>query len=366
MKRTFVVTALIVSAVFMTISCGTRPIAAGNRELAAAPTWVRDGNHARYDRRMYLTAVGRGNSLIVAERDALGQLVTIFHQGIHIDGRVAEVYRSRRNEVATAFALYTEIDRSIEIVASMDNLIGAEIRDTWQDDAGANFAALAVLNRARVTRIYSEMLRQNQKIIANLTNTPPTERNTFDGYSRHLLAAVFADMSINYERVLSVIGAPGHPQRLRSGDDFRREAAEIRRSIPIGINVNRDEGGRIHGAFSRAFSEAGFRTGGETNPRFVLDVNIGTRTNEDRTDINRWIFVYMEFRADLIDTDDGNRVLRSYNFNRRRGHSRQQEAERLLFLDAEQIIGGRHNYNSERNIPAFRDLLSDFLSQLGP
>jgi len=331
--------------VFVLASCGSAPVPVA-APRAAQPEWTSGGLHDRYNSHMFLTAVGHGNTRQAAEMDAFRQLVTIFGVDVQADARHAEAYRSigaiSRHEV--------EFGSEIVLGAGMDNLIGARIGERWDDGRGSHFA-LATLNRAEATRIYSEMIRANQELIANLTTfASPAERNTLGGFSRYQFAAVIADMNASYAAVLSAVGSPQHAQGLRTGDDFRREMQGIANAIPIGINVNNDRAGRLQGAFAAAFTEFGFRTGG-TNPRYVLNVNVVLQPTEHS---GRNVFARMELTANLVDTVTG-AVLLPYTFNIREGHTIQSEAENRTFISAERRI------NDE-----YREMLSDYLSQLLP
>ncbi|MCL2600571.1 MAG: LPP20 family lipoprotein [Treponema sp.] len=336
--------------VLVLASCGT-----GSGAVATVPPrvpqpeWMSNLSGFMSARPTYMIAVGSGNSRQVAEMDALRQLVMTFGTDVQVDTRLVESYREVIRSGVVASWGDTALDRTIVLGAGMDNLIGAEISDFWTDGRG-NHHALAVMNKARAIQVYSEMLRANLEIIANLTDMSVAERNTIAGFSRYQFAAVVADMSVSYGVVLSVLGAPHHAQGLRRGDDFRRQAQEIVRTIPIGINVRNDRAGRIQNAFAGAFSEFGFRTGG-TNPRYLLDVNVVVHPT-DHAGAN--VFARMELTANLIDTQTLS-VLLPYGFNLREGHRTQLEAENRAFLVAEQRIAGE-----------YRNMLSNHLFQLVP
>ena len=338
---------------FVFASCGTPAVHAPVAARAMEPGWVTGGPHDRFVSSAYLTAVGSGDSRQAAEMDAFRALVSTFGVTVQADIRLAEVYR-RTGAVATHDVAFGQ---EIILGAGMDNLIGAEIGDRWEGAGRGNSFALAVLNRTRATRIYSDMIRSNLEIIDNLTNMPPAERNSFAGFSRYQFAAVIADMNANYAAVLSVVGSPVHG--LRSGDDFRRGAQEIAAAIPVGITVSNDRAGRIQGAFARAFSDLGFRTGG-ANQRYVLEVNLYVRPTdhaaptEEPDEPPRVVFSRMELSADLIDTARG-AVLLPFRFNVRQGHRTQSEAENQVFIAAEQRIDREYG-----------DMLSDYLFQLIP
>ena len=314
------------------------------------PDWVRDP-YTRFDRQTYLAAVGSGNSRTAAERDALGRLVSIFGQSIQVDERIVDSYRQAVGSGAAAsWAHTTTIDTAIVASAGMDTLIGAEIRDFWADGRGNNFA-VAVLNIPRARQIYSEVLRANKEIIDGLTSMPLSERNSIDGFSRFQFAAVFADMNISNGEVLSVLGAPQYAKGLRRGDDFRREANEIARAIPIRINVRNDMAGRIESAFAGVFSELGFNTGG-ANPRYLLNVDVLAQpVDQARQNV---VFTRLEVTANLIDTRNGSTLL-PYNFNLREGHRNQSEANNRAFAVAERRISNE-----------FRDIMSAYMSRLNP
>jgi len=272
------------------------------------PEWVRGGTHARFNRITHLTAVGSGNSRHAAERDALGRLVSIFGQAVHFDETTTELYWGVMGSGAAAIwgeRIY--IESYFERRAGMDDLVGAEIGDFWEDGRGTSFA-LAVLNRARATQIYSGRIRANQEIIDNLTNMSWTERNTFDGLARYHLAAVFADMNVGYGEILSIIGAPQYARGLSRGDNFRREAQEIRGAIQIDINVksgNARTDARIRSAFADVlFNEMGFLTGG-TNHRYMLDVNLTMQPYLRRGLGREWIDVSVDVHANLVYTSTG-------------------------------------------------------------
>jgi len=329
---------------FMFASCGTGGAAAPVVPRAAEPEWTRaSGLHPGFNSNIYLTAPGHGSSRQAAELDAFRSLVSIFGVMVQADIRLAEMYR-RTGAVSTHdFAFGQEII----LGAGMDNLVGAEIGDRWDDGRG-HHVALAVLNRRRAIQIYSEMIRSNLELIDNLTNMSPAERNTFSGFSRYQFAAAIADMNANYAAVLSVVGAP--VQGLRSGDDFRRGAQEIASAIPVGINVNNDRAERIQGAFARTFTDLGFRTGGG-HQRYMLEVNMVILPTDHA---GQNVFSRMELSANLIDTNTAT-VLLPFNFNVREGHRTQSEAENRVFLVAEQRIYREYG-----------DMLSDFLFQLIP
>jgi hypothetical protein len=315
-----------------------------------APDWVRDP-YRKFDQQSNVAAVGVGNSRQTAEKNALGNLVAIFGQSIQVDEKISVSYREAvKSGAAASWSENTAIDNTIETSAGMDSLVGAEIGDTWYD--GKNeYYAIAVLNKTKAIQVYSNMIRVNQAMIDNLVNMPAAEKNTLDGFARYQLAATTADITFSYGNLLSHIGAPSFAQSLKKGDVYRLEAQNINKAIPVSITVKNDKSGRIQGAFAKAFSDLGFRSGG-TNSRYVLAVDISVSPVELANQQNK--FTRIEITANLTDTSL-NAVLLPYNFNSREGHITQSEAENRAYTAAERKI------NEE-----YSKLLNDYLSQLLP
>jgi len=288
----------------------------------------------------------------MAERSATANLTGIFGQSIQADQTIVNTYQEAvRNGVTQGWSDDIAMNNTIRTSASIDSLIGAEIREIWQETKNRNivFYAVAVMDKAKTAQIYRDMLNANQNLINNLVNMNQNEKNSFEGYSRYQFAAVIADITITYANVLSVIDTP--VTGLKRGNDYRLEAQNIVKAIPIGISVKNDKSARIQGAFAKAISELGFRSGG-TNSRYVLNVNVVLSASEHPTNASK--FVRMELEANLTDTISKD-VLLPFNFSNREGHNTASEAENRCFLAAERKIKEE-----------YKDLLFNYFSQLTP
>ena len=332
--------------IFLVTACksNSNPQRANN-----APEWTRDP-YIRYNRNLYVAAIGMGSSHELAERSALANLIAIFGQSIEMDETIAESYEQlSRSGYITNWSEQINVDIAITRLASIDSLIGAEIGEIWHDTGRNDYYAAAVLNRARAAQIYTDLIRSNQLLIENVLDIPQEERNTLEGLSRYHLAALIADMLTPYNNLLSVIGAP--VQGLKTGADYRLEAADIARTIPIALRVQNDRSGRIQGAFARALSDMGFQSGG-TSSRYLLEVSIVIEPVILTGNPNSWTRI--EVNADLLDTNLGT-VLLPFNFNSREGHTSQSEADNRAYMAAERRINADYSR-----------LLYDYLSQLPP
>jgi hypothetical protein len=327
-------------------SCATT--APATQAGSGIPDWTRDP-YQRFDQQSNIAAVGTGSSRQEAEKNALANLVAIFGQSIQADQAIINTYQEAvKNGVTVGWTDTTSMQNAIKTSASMDTLVGAEIKETWFNSLNTWYAA-AVMEKARSAMLYREMITANQNIINNLITMNQAEKNSLEGFSRYQLAATVADVNITYGNVLRVIGA-AFPVELVKGDNHRIEAQNITKAIPVVVIVKNDKSGRIQGAFAKAFSDLGFRSGG-SNARYVLEVNVVT-AEVDLANPNK--FARMELSANLTDTSQ-KVVLLPYNFNNREGHTSYAEAENRVYAAAERKI------NEE-----YAKLLSDYLSQLLP
>jgi hypothetical protein len=313
------------------------------------PSWV-DSVDSAYNRNQYVAAVGTASDRTMAERNALANLTGIFGQSIRADQTITNTYNEAvRSGVTTGWTDNIAMQNTIATTASMDTLLGAEVREVWSDPKNTWFA-VAVMEKAKTTQLYTEMISANQNMISNLITMSQAEKNSLEGYSRYQFAAAVADINITYGNLLQIIGAP-LPQGMVKGDVYRIEAQNIAKAIPVGITVKNDKSGRIQGAFAKSLSDLGFRSGGN-NARYVLDVNVVTSPVDLPNNQNK--FARMELSADLTDTSQ-KAVLLPYNFSNREGHATLSEAENRTYIAAERKI------NDE-----YAKLLSDYLSRLLP
>ena len=315
------------------------------------PAWV-DSVDSAYNRNQYVAAVGVASDRTMSERNALANLTGIFGQSIKADQTITNTYQEAvRNGVTTAWTDNIAMQNTISTSAFLDTLLGAEVREVWSDSKNTWYA-VAVMEKAKTTQVYTEMINANQNMINNLITMSQAEKNSLEGFSRYQFAAAVADINTTYGNLLQVIGAP-LPAGMLKGDHYRLEAQNITKTIPIGVKVKNDKSGRIQGAFAKSLSDLGFRSGGN-NSRYVLDVNVVTSPAEFPGNSNK--FTRMELGANLTDTSQ-NAVLLPYNFNPplREGHATQAEAENRTYTVAERKIGDEYS-----------KLLSEYLSQLLP
>jgi hypothetical protein len=230
--------------------------------------------------------------------------------------------------------------------------MGVEIADRWFDGKNVYYA-VAVMEKSRGAALYGDLVKSNLRVIDDLVKMNDTSKNSLDGYSRYLQAAKNADENQKYVTVLNFVGNTTgiNLSTIKRGNDYRLEASEIVKNIPIGIKVTKDRADRIKGAFAKVIADTGFRTG-NANSRYVLNVDVTLTPVDNPAQQNKFVRYVIDAR--LTDTSAGS-VLVPYNINGREGHLSVAEAENRAIAAAERKI------NQE-----YSKLLSEYLSNLLP
>jgi len=288
------------------------------------PEWVKNP-YAKYNRQNYLAAVGRGSSYELAENNALAKLISIFGQNVQFDEKLFTSYQdAMRNGVFVEWSENTSLSSAITTSANMENLVGAEFGDRW--DNGKDYAVLVFLDKAKAIPMYTSMIKANQAIIQNLTNMPQNEKYTLNGLARYRYAATAADMVVSYNGLLSVVGGPVQP--VKNGTEFRLEAQNIAKTIPVGVLIDNDMNGQIKGAFTKALTSAGFQTS-SSNPPYLLNITVESMPVVSPD--SPYKFTRVSVNADFIDSGLRS-VLFHSSYETRRGHSIQSEADKQAFM----------------------------------
>jgi len=320
------------------------------------PSWVNDVDSA-YPRTRYVAATGFGNSRAMAEGNALAALTSFFGQTLQVERTAASSYQQAiLNGAMDGWVETAEMRSNIRSTASMNNLMGAEIKAVWFDSK-ETFYAVAVMDKANTIRIYNELLQNNLGIINRLMAETSADPVSFKSVICLMFAATLAEINEGYRSIVLLLDGTTNESTITSGAHYRVLAAEIIGRMRIGIRVVNDRNGRIFGAFARCFADWGFesalvQSSFPSAMRYALDVNVGLSPVDLPNNPN--VFSRIELAANLADRNN-NAVLIPYTFNSREGHTSAAEADNRCIAAAERNIN-----------EAFASLLSDYLTQLIP
>ena len=298
----------------------------------AQPAWINDPYQA-FSREKYIAAVGYGPDRAEAERRAFANLTALFGQSVRAETSIATAYSEAISQGIITVSENTKVRDEIATAASLDTLIGAEIAGVWDNTRGMVYAA-ARMDKERTVTVYTEMIRNNQRIIDELTTMGTAQKNTFDGYARYKLAGGVASINTQYASVVTQAGGSTASLNLKSAESYNIEAKNIIGNITVAVRVTGDQNNRIQGAFAKVISDHGLRTRGTTSPYTV----VATATySEALFPNNPNKFCRYTISADLIENASGSSLL-PFTTTGRTGHSTYEEARTRAVLEMERTI----------------------------
>jgi len=341
-------------------ACASKPpvyIPPPSGSRAQLPDWFTNPETAGYPRNTYTSANGEGRTAEDAQFNARANLLGIFGMKLADESVIAEMFSQTTTNNVTNWNETVTSDRRISTSAE-GILAGATIEENAQ--VGQTFYALAVMENARARRVYGEIIAQLQRNITDLLNIPNI--NTIDGFTRTRIAAEIAKDIEACVRVLNHVGGTV-PAGLKTESQYLTDADNILRNIPVSVNIrknpaNVDSADRVQGAFTRALTEIGFRTG-TANAPYALDVSL-TLTEAPAQGAN--IFFRYELSANFRDTRT-NAVIARFNIADREGHTSVVNAHNRVFTRIEERVIG----NPARNVDGeFKTMLLQTFSSLTP
>jgi hypothetical protein len=202
----------------------------------------------------------------------------------------------------------TNYSEAVKTSSGMDSLVCAEIAGVRRNDADRSWSAVAVLEKQRAALLYAELMLGSRRLTSEITNVPDAGKTSPEAFSRCRLAATITDTNKLHAALLPGIGggAAGlDPAEIRTGADYRLEAAKATRGIPIAVKVEGDSQNRVGNAFAVALGRIGFKSGCTDN-RYVLNATLPpTGANLSG---NRYQFCRYNVDAYLTDTSNGSRM----------------------------------------------------------
>ena len=237
----------------------------------AMPEWVIQPS-ASYSHESYITYVGNASDRNSCEVNALQGLAAIFGQSIKSDSTASSRMIQAKENGFVANANVQVFSQEVKRKVDIDSLIGVEVREFWFDDKNTWYA-LAVLDKAKASDLYCEMIKKNASAIGTVLKNAEKDLNSFDGFAAFDFAEAIAIENENHLKKLSVINqalVKDMESYCPSSKDLHGKKMEVARKIPIRIETVNDEMGRYKEAFSQALAEAGFRGTIDPSARYLL------------------------------------------------------------------------------------------------
>ena len=266
------------------LSCGTSSNVA--RNSAKMPDWV-TGSSSQYPKSEYLTGSGSGVDKKSAEIDAINELATVFGQTITSAAVASRRMSTAQREGVVAYSDSSALGQDILREVNQDDVIAVEVPEFFESKSESKWYALAVMNREKATRIYSNMIEKNQAEISSILSQYKSDKepNTLLNFSRLDFAEEVAVVNEKYLKRLTILNSSA-AQKYESNStpvQIHKIKAELAAKIPVCVRITdeSDDDGRIAKSFQEVMSSFGFNTTLGSNERYVIDCKIHLTKSEN-------------------------------------------------------------------------------------
>lgn len=236
------------------------------------PDWVNQPSLV-YPNSAYITYVGSAADRNASEVSALQGLAAIFGQSVKSESNASSRMEQAKADGLVATTSVQAFSQDVKRVVDVDCLVGAEIKEYWQDEKSGTWHALALLDKAKAVDIYSTMIKKNAAAIPTVLKGAEGDKLSLDAFAAYDFAEDIAIENEGHLKKLSVIdpdSVDGLKSFCPSSKGLHAKKMEIAKQIPICVQTFNDDHGRCKEAFSQAISEAGFRGTTDASVRYTL------------------------------------------------------------------------------------------------
>jgi len=293
---------LVLSLIFMLLCLFPANARKKNEKL---PDWI-SFPYSKYSEDEYIVELGSGSSQKEADNKAIEGMAAIFNRSVSSKTDSSLSYNENSSSVDKA----KSINQKILVETSIKDLIGVEIKERWKSKEGS-FYALAVLNRQKAIRIYSEKIEHCISLIDNVLNIQSDKKGTFQEYSSYVFATSKANEISIYNTYLAVLNPAS--SMLYNEDTYKPEILRLK-TINIAKNIlvnvkfesNWIDVG-LKSVFEKVFTSRNFTLAKTNNGRYTLNVNLKlgqeSKLSDDR------IMLRYSLTSNLIDNVTGDTFL---------------------------------------------------------
>lgn len=253
------------------LQAGSFCFSAPKKSKNVMPEWVNLPSSV-YPNSSFISYVGSAADRNASEVNALQGIAAVFGQSVKSESKASSRMTQAKENGLVANSNVQTFSQDVKRKVDVDCLIGVETKEYWCDDNGTWYA-IAVLDKAKATDIYTTMIKKNASAISTVMNNAKADEFSFDGFGAYDFAEDIAIENENHLKKLSVIN-PASVNDLKSycpsSKNIHAKKMEVARQIPICVRTYNDEQGRYKEAFSQAIAEAGFKGTYDDSGRYIL------------------------------------------------------------------------------------------------
>lgn len=290
------------------------------------PAWVSQPSSV-YPNASYITYVGDAADRSSCEVKALQGLAAIFGQSVKSESTAnSRMVQAKANGLVANANVQTfsqEVKRKVDV----DNLVGVEVKEYWQDASSGTWYAIAVLDKAKAAELYADMIKKNAGAIDTVLKSVANDKYSFDSFGAYDFAeeiAVENEKNLNKIAVIDNSMVDSLKAYCPSSKNFHAKKMDVAKNIPICVKTFNDEHGRYKEAFSKAIAETGFKGSLDPSVRYTLVAKFEFERS-DTTD-KKSVRCRYNCESYILDATNGHQIV-PFTIKGRESHVDYKEAQ---------------------------------------
>ncbi|HAH61699.1 MAG TPA: hypothetical protein DCL73_06335 [Treponema sp.] len=318
-------------------------------DYGSMPGWVNIPSSS-YAVGKYFSTVGDGPDRQTAELKAVQGIASLFGQNVVSVATAKQQMEHSETGGESTNSRNQTVSQDIIQDVNQDDVVGVEIKEYWFDSKNNVWYVLAVLDKDKTASLYGTMIRKNNDLINGFVDRAGTAGAPMDTYACFASAETIAETNDVYLKRLSVVNSEtGKALRAESlsVSELTAKMKEVAGMIPVLVDIQGDETGRIAAEFAEVIADEGFLTSSGKKERYELTGAIQFSATENSTGTIK----YCRYTIDCAfrDTVSGATLI-PYNKAGREGAGNQEEAKSRAVNALQKAVGSE-----------FASVLSDYL-----
>ncbi|MDH3345971.1 MAG: LPP20 family lipoprotein [Kiritimatiellaceae bacterium] len=301
------------------------------------PEWLVNPK-AVYPEKVYLAAVGAGDTRRAAENAAAANLSRIFEAHIESNERLLDQSHENNEEIIRTVDFTADIN-----ILSSQVLFNVQHAEAWKDDTG-RIHAVAYIDRRETAAIYRDKIAEQTARIHFLSAHADTAKDLLTKYANLRAAMQHVMENKILLRQLKVIHPPSIPEATPDyiENNIRKSLADTAKKNRVEINIEGDDNKRMTAVVEELITRYGFVVGTPA----VLQIEGRISVNDTGLQAHDLVFVRYSLFMQIKDAKET--VLISIREQGREAHTSPKEARIRSFRTIESAIqsGGAKRLDS--------------------
>lgn len=271
MKKIF----LFIISALMTISLFAAKPKSKAKSNKKMPSWV-ESPYSMYSSETFFAAVGSDRNKNQAELKAVEALAGIFGRDVESSSKADSSMTHVEDGDGTATELMSTLNQQILMEMDQKDLIGIEIKETFQDENNNTWYALATLDKEKTAGLYLTMIRNNNKSIDTMLAAARDLPASMKKLAYYYRAIRLCELNDSYFPRFYIV----HPEKceearstVKSTDKLRVDFDKIASQNPIKVTVKNDYNSIIQIALEELLKSFGF-TVNQKSALYNLEMDI--------------------------------------------------------------------------------------------